>query len=748
MDYLRGELDEPAMAAVRARLESDAAFFDAFTRLRRTFAVLRSLPRVNAGVAAPLPSLPQFEPAAAFVADLKREFEARGWVALLPELACRPEYVNGLRVEFAVRALMACVPMLQPGVEYLRALHARFGVRSITECLPLARVRAEWVRALRQEFVVRATLDCLPQIAVRPEFAAALRAEFGQRALADAVPQLEVSDRFRRRMQVALFEQQRAVETAPEPAKVAALPDVSAGDPFRRRLFKRILLSSRRELRREPMKIDWREYQLGRVLAGAWRRGKRSVGATMTLHAVLLIALFFVWDHVSFVAPAPAQAIGLETAIGPPLPGEGRGPQYVMPPRLALPAPDADVRLPADAGDLGMGGEFAPLPVPEDVPAVPLPARTGAETVAEVRPDLRSDNGAWFRLRSASKREKIAYLGSSELYESLSRALVWLQTAQQVDGGWGHVDAAVPPRDETLRELQRLELTSAAVLAFLGDGHSSKTSLLGYDYNVRRGVNWLLSQQKADGRIGPDDKQVVLGHAMATLALAEDYALSRDARLRQPLRNACRWLSGVRADDGQGGFPYMVGQPASLMSSVWAYMALATARSIRVPDVDAPQSRLDDLLNWFERETRGFTTLKDSHEVIPKTDLLPTAGAAALSLFAVDNGYEMRRVSFLGRIHRELPGVDPATGGKDDTSDMRYLFFGSLSLALHQQRGGQAGPWQSEFSRTLIANQHKSGGLAGSFDASCDYAQIYGRVFSTAYAALSIENAYRVQLVR
>ncbi|MCL4731675.1 MAG: hypothetical protein KJ044_14730, partial [Planctomycetes bacterium] len=76
VDYLRGELDEPAMAAVRARLENDAAFFDAFNRLRRTFAVLRSLPRVNAQGAAALPALPHFEPAAAFVADLRREFEA------------------------------------------------------------------------------------------------------------------------------------------------------------------------------------------------------------------------------------------------------------------------------------------------------------------------------------------------------------------------------------------------------------------------------------------------------------------------------------------------------------------------------------------------------------------------------------------------------------------------------------------------------------------------------------------------
>lgn len=750
VDYLRGELDEPAMAAVRARLENDAAFFDAFNRLRRTFAVLRSLPRVNAGAVAPLPSLPQFEPAAAFVADLKREFEARGWVALLPELVCRPEYVNGLRVEFAVRALMACVPMLQPGVEYLSALRARFGLRSITECLPLARVRAEWVRALRQEFVVRATLDCLPQIAVRPEFAAALRAEFAQRALADAVPQLEVSDRFRRRMQVALFEQQRAVETAGEPAKVAALPDVSAGDPFRRRLFKRILLSSRRQVRGEPMKIDWREYQFGRVMAGAWKRGKKSVGATFAMHALAVVLMFFVWNRLDPINPVPAQAVGISSNLLPPLPGEGTGPTYVDPPRLPLNAGMPDARVPIETESIGLGGDGAPLPPPPEMSPEPdAPQRSMSETLSGSRETLRSENAAWFRLRSASKREKIAYLGSSELYDALANALAYLQRTQEPAGNWGHVGTVAVPRDQDLLEVQQVELTSAALLAYLGDGHSSRSSLVGYDYNVKRGVDWLLMQQRADGRIGPKGLENVMVHAMATLVLAEDFALTRDARLRQPLRNACRWLVAVRAADGSGAFPLKVGLEPSLMASVWAHMALATARNIRVPEIDAPQSRIDDLLAWFGKETNGFTTLRDTGEVLAQTDLLPTSSAASLTMFAVDAGYEMRRATFLARLAKDAPALEGGERNfKLDTGDPRYLFFGSQAFAIEQQRTGKPAPWQSDFARTVLANQLKTGGHSGSFDDSCQYAQVYGRVFSTAFAALSIENAYRVQLMK
>ncbi|MBE7492192.1 MAG: terpene cyclase/mutase family protein [Planctomycetes bacterium] len=752
VDYLRGELDEPAMAAVRARLENDAAFFDAFNRLRRTFAVLRSLPRVNAQGAAALPALPHFEPAAAFVADLRREFEARGWVALLPELPLTPAYVAALRVEFAVRALLACVPLLEPGAALLRDLRARFAVRGVIGSLPLVKARAEWVRALRCEFVVRATVDCLPQIAVRPEFAARLRAGFAVHALADAVPRLEVSDRFRRRLQVALFEQQRA-EPAPEPARAPMLPAVTAGDSFRRRLFKRVLLSSRPQLGREPMKIDAREYQFGRVLSRAFKRGKRSIAATFAMHALAVVLLFFVWNRLDPIVPQTVTALASDAGVTPELPGEGSLPRYEPAPRGPLPYTlPAGGRLTPELDEYGLGGDGAPRPdVPAIEPAPAPPERHRTETLADSREVLRGDSAAWFRLRSASQREKIAYLGSSELYDALASALSYLQRMQEPDGNWGFADmpAHMQVRDADRRTLAHLELTSAALLAYLGDGHSSRGSLVGYDYNVKRGVDWILRQQKPGGRIGPDGIQVVLGHAMATLVLAEDFALSRDQRLRKPLRDACRWLAGVRLPDGSGGMPYLVNGDACMMTAVWAHMALATARNLRVPELDAPQSRLDELLAWFERETRGFTTIRASAEVLAQTELLPVSGAASMTLFAVDAGYEMRRATFLSRLGREMPALEVhERNDRVDNGDVRYLFFGSLAFALEQQRTGQTAPWQSEFARTVLANQVKTGGHSGSFEPASQYARVYGRVFSTAFAALSIENAYRVQLLR
>ncbi len=154
---------------------------------------------------------------------------------------------------------------------------------------------------------------------------------------------------------------------------------------------------------------------------------------------------------------------------------------------------------------------------------------------------MREDVAGYFRLRSDSRGKKIDYLGSRKLYEALDKSLAWLRKHQQPEGYWGHVEVnpAFVSQDERLA-IKRLEMTSAALLAFLGDGHSSEDSPLGYDTAVRNGIRWLITHQVESGRIGPGN---VLVHAMATLVLAEEFGMPRAHWLREPLRNASRWLS-------------------------------------------------------------------------------------------------------------------------------------------------------------------------------------------------------------
>jgi hypothetical protein len=197
--------------------------------------------------------------------------------------------------------------------------------------------------------------------------------------------------------------------------------------------------------------------------------------------------------------------------------------------------------------------------------------------------------------------------------------------------------------------------------------------------------------------------------------------------------------------EGKAGFPFLLSQNASLTTSVWAYMALATARNVKVPPIDLPQKRIDGFLDWYSEITRSSRILKDQDDVLAQTDLLPTAAGASLSLFSHESGYDLPNTARaqVQRINREHPNLNAGRDGTD-RADVRYLFFGSMAHAMDLQRNGRkSGEWYKAFGDTLLANQASD----GSWPSTSHYNDQYGQVYSVAFAALSIENAYRVSIL-
>ncbi len=146
---------------------------------------------------------------------------------------------------------------------------------------------------------------------------------------------------------------------------------------------------------------------------------------------------------------------------------------------------------------------------------------------------------------------------------------------------------------------------------------------------------------------------------------------------------------------------------------------------------------------WFAAESRSGAALEDQWDAL-NGDLLPTAAAATLTGFAGDEGFELRRTGYLDRVARETVDLAPRPDRMRGAADMRYAFFGSLSRAL----GGGAGAWEDALGKAILRHQARDGANEGSFENTGYYADLYGRVFSTAFAALSIENAWRVSLLR
>jgi len=189
--------------------------------------------------------------------------------------------------------------------------------------------------------------------------------------------------------------------------------------------------------------------------------------------------------------------------------------------------------------------------------------------------------------------------------------------------------------------------TPLALLAFLGAGYTDRGGSKENKYagTVRAALRLLMTEQQPSGRIGADLRD----HAIAALALAEGYWMTRNPRYRRPAEDACKWIAA------QADFRDPV-------TACWIVNVFTTARKAGI-DVDP---------DVCQRAAALFDTVRQ-----------PSPTEMAAMLFA-----------------RILLGEDPRSSQRLDllaqgclaalpTADPDLLFWGSMALF---QVGGA--PWK------------------------------------------------------
>lgn len=173
---------------------------------------------------------------------------------------------------------------------------------------------------------------------------------------------------------------------------------------------------------------------------------------------------------------------------------------------------------------------------------------------------------------------------------STASALRWFKRHQSANGMWD-VDgyqancmdggAKCEPGKPQAGDAD-VACTAYALLCYLGAGYDHRTPNT-FRPVVDKGIKWLLSAQKADGLLGERNYE----HAVATMALAEAYAMTNDPLLREPAQKAVDVILSRQAKDAKAkdqayaglGWDYVDGNPARNDSSVtgWNVMALKSA---------------------------------------------------------------------------------------------------------------------------------------------------------------------------
>ncbi len=242
----------------------------------------------------------------------------------------------------------------------------------------------------------------------------------------------------------------------------------------------------------------------------------------------------------------------------------------VVPEQLAAPV------LPPTSSDLAQMGEQTSAPAT----SASLP-----QTAAVTAPPVPVD----YRMRQAENRLQLAmpYGADADSEASVEAGLLWLAKAQSPDGAWnakqfggGTETMALGENRHGTGDRADTGVSGLALLAFLSAGH---THLEGKHREVvAKGIGYLMQSQMPSGdlsgpkQIGHDASVTnarMYCHGIATLALAEAYAMTHDERLQDSLVRAAQFTLNAQDVRG-GGWRYRAGDAGDLSQFGWQAMAL------------------------------------------------------------------------------------------------------------------------------------------------------------------------------
>ncbi len=371
--------------------------------------------------------------------------------------------------------------------------------------------------------------------------------------------------------------------------------------------------------------------------------------------------------------------------------------------------------------------------------------------------------GMFGNRNGGGRKRAVARGGGSRASESaVDAALRWFKRHQSPNGMW---DAEQYPANcmETPKcepgknhpgSANEVALTGYAVLCFLGAGYDHKTPNK-FKTTVEKGLTYLASIQKGAGELGSRNYE----HAVATMALAEAYAMTSDDALRKPAQGGINVLLARQAKDGKGdgeyaglGWNYLEPTATRNDASVtgWCVMALKSGLAGGLNVGNGMHGAKQWLQRAWEASNPDWKKLNDPYKDISLFhytwdsvanqakghDHLAPVGALCAVFLGHHKGDVMLESLCNYIMQKQVPTKYPC--------NTYYMYYNTL--AIFQAGGDHWQTWNGSV-RDLLVNAQRKG--EGCFDGSWDYegtafhGHEVGRVLSTAYCCLSLEVYYR-----
>jgi hypothetical protein len=362
-----------------------------------------------------------------------------------------------------------------------------------------------------------------------------------------------------------------------------------------------------------------------------------------------------------------------------------------------------------------------------------LPAGVVPEAAAGAGPDwlLAADTpveGKLGRRSPSGRSEGVHYGGGTpQCEEAVQRGLHWLVAHQRDDGSWhfNHMtDACLHYCTHPGSDASTTAATAMALLPLLGAGYTQRQGEYqdvvqrGLDYLRKRGVTIPYGFDLRDGSM--------YGHAMATIALCEAYAMTQDEALREPAQGGLRFIEYAQDSKG-GGWRYNPGEPGDTTVTGWMLAALKSGQMARL-QVSTPAIFLAErFLSSVQNEdgsTYGYMTRQ------------PRKTTSAVGLLCRMYTGWRRDHAGLGHGVANLAQWGPA---KDDI----YYDYYATQVMFHYA-GPQWDAWNQKMREFVLSSQDRGGGhQSGSWYIEGHHSEEGGRLYCTSMAVMILEVYYR-----
>lgn len=382
-----------------------------------------------------------------------------------------------------------------------------------------------------------------------------------------------------------------------------------------------------------------------------------------------------------------------------------------------------------------------------DLVSLPKPAKKVVRPVDQVPVPKEFENRFSEDRLALAKR----YGGDANTEVAVEWGLRWLAANQSSDGHWDAAQHGAGNEDRQILGISRpgtgrkadTAMTGLALLAFLGAGH---THMHGeYASNVRSGLEYLLEEQMSSGDLA-GRKQIgksadvhysrMYSHGMATLAIAEAFALTGDARLRTALEQATQFT--LRAQKPHtGGWRYLTTEddPGDLSQFGWQAISLHSAQMGGMPMPNDLPRKLENFLDLVAAGREGgLATYRPRSISGQKPTPAMTAEALACRTLLNLRGTALAEREAKEMLLANLPGNGEA--------NLYYWYYGTLGLFQFQDQAW--GQWNEALKTQLLSTQMPADHPeAGSWNGNCVWANYGGRVYCTALSCMCLEVYYR-----